>query len=108
MATDQDRDIDRNVVADVEFAELGPTIQRKVGEPVSHRRAAPPELAEADLLIERADLGPDSSTRIAKGDPIPPTWPRFPAGQLGRPARSRAACRGSTAGSGTAPATVRR
>jgi hypothetical protein len=69
MATD--RDLDRNVVADVEFAELGPDIARKVGEPVEHRRAAPPELADEDTLIERRDLGPDSTTFIAKGDPIP-------------------------------------
>ena len=69
MATD--RDLDRNVVADVEYAELGPDIARKVGEPVEHRRAAPPELADQDLLIERKDLGPDSSTFIAKGAPIP-------------------------------------
>jgi hypothetical protein len=69
MATD--RDLDRNVVADVEYAELGPTIARKVGEPVEHRRTGPPELADQDLLIERKDLGPDSSTFIAKGAPIP-------------------------------------
>ena len=66
-----DQDLDRNVVADVEFAELGPDIARKVGEPVEHRRAAPPELADHDLLIERKDLGPDSSTFVAKGAPIP-------------------------------------
>jgi hypothetical protein len=78
-----DRDLDANVVADVEYAELGPTIARKVGEPVQHRRSGPPELADDDLLIERKDLGPDSSTRIAKGDPIPPELARLPR----RPAR---------------------
>jgi hypothetical protein len=36
----RDQDVDRNVVADVEYAELGPTVQRKVGEPSS--TAAPP------------------------------------------------------------------
>jgi hypothetical protein len=80
MATD--RDIDRNVVADVEFAELGPTIARRVGEPVEHRRTGPPELADDDLLIERRDLGPEASTFIAKGAPIPPELaglPRAPA-----------------------------
>ena len=71
MATDRNTDVDRNVVADVEYAELGPTIARKVGEPVDPRRAAPPELADQDLHIERKDLGPDSSTYIAKGAPIP-------------------------------------
>ena len=80
---ERDRDLDRNVVADVEFAELGPTIARKVGEPVEHRRAGPAEVAEDDLLIERADLGPDSSTFIAKGDPIPPGLAGLPR----RPAR---------------------
>jgi hypothetical protein len=77
-----DRDIDRNVVADVEYAELGPDIARKVGEPVEHRRTGPPELADQDLLIERQDLGPDSSTFVAKGDPIPAglaSLPRSPA-----------------------------
>jgi hypothetical protein len=78
-----DRDIDRNVVADVEFAELGPVIARKVGEPVEHRRAAPPELADDDLLIERKDLGDESTTFIAKGDPIPPGLAGLPR----RPAR---------------------
>jgi hypothetical protein len=66
-----EREVDQNVVADVEYAELGPGIARKVGEPVEHRRTGPPELADEDLHIERADLGPDSSTFIAKGDPIP-------------------------------------
>ena len=82
MATDRNQELDRNVVADVEYAELGPDIARKVGEPVSHRRAAPPELADQDLLIERKDLGPDSSTFIAKGAPIPvelASLPRTPA-----------------------------
>ena len=66
-----DCDLDRNVVADAEYAELGPEILRKVGEPVEHRRAAPPELADDDLLIERKDLGDETTTFIAKGDPIP-------------------------------------
>jgi hypothetical protein len=79
-----DRDIDQNVVADVEYAELGPTVQRKVGEPVAHRRPAPPELADDDLLVERADLGPESSTFIAKGDHIPPELASLPR----RPARA--------------------
>ena len=68
---DPNQDVDANVVADVEFAELGPDIARKVGEPVSHRRAGPPELADEDLHIERKDLGDESTTFIAKGDPIP-------------------------------------
>ena len=83
MATDRNQELDRNVVADVEYAELGPDIARKVGEPVSHRRAAPPELADQDLHIERKDLGPDSTTFIAAGDPIPPGLAGLPR----RPAR---------------------
>ena len=82
MATDPNQDLDANVVADVEFAELGPDIARKVGEPVEHRRAAPPELADHDLHIERKDLGDETTTFIAKGDPIPPglaALPRSPA-----------------------------
>jgi hypothetical protein len=82
MATDQNRDLDANVVADVEYAELGPDIARKVGEPVEHRRSGPPEVADQDLLIERKDLGDETSTFIAKGDPIPPglaSLPRAPA-----------------------------
>jgi hypothetical protein len=76
MATD--RDIDRNVVADVEFAELGPTVQRKVGEPVEHRRATPADVAEEDVLIERKDLGDETTTFIAAGDPIPPELRELP------------------------------
>jgi len=68
-----DRDIDRNVVAAAEFAELGPTIARKVGEPVEHRRAAPPEVADDDLLLGELDKdGNGSRVFVAKGDPIPP------------------------------------
>jgi hypothetical protein len=78
MATDRNQDLDRNVVADVEYAELGPDIARKVGEPVEHRRAGPPELAEHDLLIKREDLGPDSSTFVAAGSPIPPELRELP------------------------------
>ena len=81
MATD--RDLDRNVVADVEFAELGPDIARKVGEPVAHRRAAPPEVADDDLLLGELDKdGNGSRVFVAKGDPIPPglaSLPRSPA-----------------------------
>ena len=80
-----EREVDQNVVADVEYAELGPTIARKVGEPVEHRRAAPPELADQDLHIERKDLGPDSSTFVAAGDPIPAELRELPR-RAARPA----------------------
>jgi hypothetical protein len=69
--TDRNTDVDQNIVADVEFAELGPDIARKVGEPVEHRRAQAADVAEHDLHIERKDLGDESTTFIAKGDPIP-------------------------------------
>jgi hypothetical protein len=70
---DRNQDVDQNVVADAEYAELGPTIARKVGQPVEHRRAdlAEVEVADQDLHIERKDLGDDVTTFVAKGDPIP-------------------------------------
>jgi hypothetical protein len=84
MAADRNQDVDQNVAADVTYAELGPTVQRKVGEPVEPRRAGPPELADDDLHIERKDLGPEAATFIAKGDPIPPELAPLPR----RPARA--------------------
>ena len=36
------------------------------------------EVAQEDLLIERADLGPGATTLVAKGDPIPPELARLP------------------------------
>ncbi len=78
-----DRELDRNVVADVEFAELGPDFARKVGEPADPRRAPAPELADDDLLLGELDKdGHGSQTFIAKGDRIPPelaSLPRSPA-----------------------------
>jgi hypothetical protein len=83
MATDRNRDLDVNVVADVEYAELGPDIARKVGEPVEHRRSGPPELADDDLLVGELDKdGHGSQVFVAKGDPIPSglaSLPRAPA-----------------------------
>ena len=83
-----DRDLDRDVQADVEYAELGPDYQRKVGEPITgvrNRPAVPPELADEDLHIERKDLGPDSVTVVAKGDPIPAELRELPR-RAARPA----------------------
>jgi hypothetical protein len=82
-----DRDLDRDVTADVGLAEKGPDYERHLGEPIAgvrNRPTGPPEVAEHDLLIERADLGPDSATFIAKGDPIPPDLAALPR----RPARA--------------------
>ena len=71
----RDRDLDRDVHADVELAEKGPDYERKVGEPivgVRNRPAGPPELADDDLLIGDLDKdGHGSQVFIAKGDPIP-------------------------------------
>jgi hypothetical protein len=80
-----DRDLDRNVVAAAEFAELGPDFQRRVGEhaDVRNRPAGPPEVADDDLLLgELDDKGHGSRVFVAKGDPIPPglaSLPRSPA-----------------------------
>ena len=81
-----ERDLDRDVVADVELAEKGPDFERRVGEPIAgvrNRPTAQPTLAEHDLLVERKDLGLDSSTFIAAGSPIPPELAELPR----RPAR---------------------
>ena len=70
----RDRDLDRDVVDDVELAEKGLDFERRIGEVVPgvrNRPEGPPELADEDTLIERKDLGPDSTTLVAKGDPIP-------------------------------------
>jgi hypothetical protein len=86
-----DRDLDRDVAADVELAEKGPDFERKVGEPIAgvrNRPTGPPELADHDLLIERKDLGPDSSTFIAAGSPIPPELAQLPRAPARAPARN--------------------
>jgi hypothetical protein len=85
-----ERNIDEDVAADVELAEKGPDFERRVGEPVERRRPPAPELADHDLLVERADLGPDSATFIAKGDPIPPELRALPRrAARAAPARKR-------------------
>ena len=83
-----ERDLDRDVAADVELAEKGPDFERRVGEPIAgvrNRPTAPPELADDDLLIERADLGPNSATFVAKGFPIPAELRELPR-RAARPA----------------------
>jgi hypothetical protein len=76
----RDRDLDEDVQADTELAEKGPDFERRIGEvaPVRNRPTDPPELAEHDLLIKREDLGPESSTFIAAGSPIPPELRELP------------------------------
>jgi hypothetical protein len=67
----EDRTIDQDVPEGVELAEKGPRFERKVGEPSGPRRAPAPEVAAEDTHIVREDLGPDSVTFVAAGDPIP-------------------------------------
>jgi hypothetical protein len=69
-----ERSLDADVDPRVELAEKGPDFERRVGEPAKVRNRPDPaaaDVADEDTLIERKDLGPDSSTLIAKGDPIP-------------------------------------
>jgi hypothetical protein len=69
-----DRPIDADVAPGVEWAERGPDFERRVGELADVRNRPDPaavDVAEEDLLVERKDLGPESGTFIAKGDPIP-------------------------------------
>jgi hypothetical protein len=75
-----ERNLDEDVQADVELAEKGPDFERRLGEvaAVRNRPTDPPEVAERDLLIKREDLGPDSSTFIAAGSPIPPELRELP------------------------------
>jgi hypothetical protein len=76
-----DRPIDVDVDPRVELAEKGPDFERRVGEPARVRNRPDPtaaELAEEDVLIERQDLGPGSSTFITSGDPIPPELRALP------------------------------
>jgi hypothetical protein len=75
------RPLDADVAPGVELAEKGPDFERRVGEPAGVRNRPDPagaELADEDTLVERADLGPDSATFIAKGDPIPPALRALP------------------------------
>ncbi len=50
-----------------------------------NRPTGPPELADEDLHIERKDLGPESTTFVAKGDPIPAELRELPR-RAARPA----------------------
>jgi hypothetical protein len=75
------RPLDADVAPGVEWAERGPDFQRRVGEPADVRNRPNPaaaEVADEDTLVERKDLGPDSSTFIASGDPIPPELRALP------------------------------
>jgi hypothetical protein len=76
-----DRPIDADVAPGVEIAEKGPDFERRVGEVVGVRGRTDPaarEVAEEDVHVERRDLGPESTTFIAKGDPIPPALRALP------------------------------
>jgi hypothetical protein len=88
-----DRPIDADVAPGTEWAERGPDFQRRVGEPAGVRNRPDPaavDVADDDLLIERKDLGPESATFIAKGDPVPAglrDLPRAPARPASRKQR---------------------
>ena len=77
--------VDELAAPGAELAEKGPEFERAIGEPaaVRNRPTLAAEVAGDDLLIERKDLGPESATFVAAGDPIPPDWPTFPAGRPG-------------------------
>ena len=71
-----DRPIDADVAPGEEIAEKGPDFERRVGEPADVRNrptaaAVAADVVDEDTLMERQDLGPDSTTFIAKGDPVP-------------------------------------
>jgi hypothetical protein len=69
-----ERSLDADVAPGVELAEKGPDFERRIGEPAKVRNRPDPaaaDVADEDTLVERQDLGPDSTTFIAKGDPIP-------------------------------------
>jgi hypothetical protein len=68
-----------------ELAEKAADFERLVGEkhPTRNRPTGPPEVADQDLHIERKDLGPETHTFVAKGDPIPAGLAELPR----RPAR---------------------
>ena len=86
-----ERPIDADVAPGVEWAERGPDFERRVGEPANVRNRPDPaaaDLAEEDLVVERKDLGPDSHTFIAAGDPIPAELRALPR-RAARPAPSR-------------------
>jgi hypothetical protein len=83
-----DRPIDADVAPGVELAEKGPDFERRVGEPADVRNRPDPgaaDVAEEDLLLERKDLGLESHTFIAKGDPIPAELRELPR-RAARPA----------------------
>jgi hypothetical protein len=75
-------------MTDKPLAEKAATWERPLDAERDHRSPAinpppEPELADEDTLVERKDLGPDSSTFIAAGSPIPPELAELPR----RPAR---------------------
>jgi hypothetical protein len=70
--------VDELAAPGAELAEKGPDFERRIDEPADPRRAAVLELAAEDLHIARDDLGPNTVTFIAKGDPIPPELAGLP------------------------------
>jgi hypothetical protein len=76
--------VDELAIPGSEIAEKGPEFERAIGEPadVRNRPDLGHEVADEDTLIERKDLGPETSTFVAGGSPIPrelADLPRRPA-----------------------------
>jgi len=77
-------------MTDKPLAEKAATWERPLDAERDHRSPAvnppaEPELADDDLLIERKDLGEESATFVAKGDPIPTELRELPR-RAARPA----------------------
>jgi hypothetical protein len=77
-------------MTDKPLAEKAATWERPLDAERDHRSPvvnppAEPELADDDLLIERKDLGEESATFVAKGDPIPAELRELPR-RAARPA----------------------
>jgi hypothetical protein len=84
--------VDELAAPGAELAEKGPDFERAIGEPaaVRNRPTLAAEVADDDTLIERKDLGPESATFVAAGDPIPPGLADLPRRSAqGAPPRKR-------------------
>ena len=86
------------------LAEKAATWERPVGSDPRDERIPPeptPKWADQDLVVERADLGPDAAPLWPRATRSRPSWPGFPGGQpRAGPGASGSPCPGGTAGSG--------
>jgi len=67
-------------MAEQPIAEKWPDHQRLVGSDPRDEQVTEPDVehADGDVLIEGKDLGPDATTFVADGDPIPPDLAGLP------------------------------